>query len=94
MHVRIVITDLPHILRGASSSSNIGWLRKISLDLRQRPLISASVNCTFFPGLDPRTKILKNIYIEYYTYRYSYSHTQLTFQQSLNDTVHVKFISI
>jgi len=25
--------DLPHILRGASNSNNIGWLKKISRDL-------------------------------------------------------------
>ena len=46
----------PQILRGASSSSRIGWLRKSSLDLRHRPLISVSVNWTFLPGRDPRTE--------------------------------------
>ena len=34
----------------------MGWLRNISLDLRQSPLISDSVSCTFFPGLDPLTE--------------------------------------
>lgn len=47
--------NLPHIFNGASNSSNIGWLRKISRDLRQRPRISDSVSWTFFPGLDPLT---------------------------------------
>jgi len=46
--------DLPHIFKGASNSRSMGWLRNISLDFRQRPLISASV--TFLPGLDPLTK--------------------------------------
>lgn len=45
----------PQILRGASSSRRIGWLRKISRDLRHRPRISFSVSCTFFPGLEPCT---------------------------------------
>lgn len=45
----------PHILSGASSSSRIGWLRKISLDLMQSPRTSASVICTIFPGRHPRT---------------------------------------
>lgn len=48
--------NLPQILRGASSSSRIGWLRKISRDLRQRPRISFSVSCTFFPGREPLTE--------------------------------------
>lgn len=47
--------DLPHILMGASSSSSIGWLIKISRALRQRYLISYSSSSTGFPGLDPRT---------------------------------------
>lgn len=46
---------LPQIFRGASSSSRIGWLRKISRDLRQRPRISFSVSWTFLPGLEPFT---------------------------------------
>lgn len=45
----------PQIFRGASSSSRIGWLRKISRDLRQRPRISFSVSWTFLPGLEPFT---------------------------------------
>lgn len=45
----------PQILRGASSSRRMGWLRKISRDLRHRPRISFSVSCTFFPGLEPCT---------------------------------------
>ena len=45
----------PQILRGASNSNKIGWLRKISLDFKQSPLTSASVNWTFLPGLEPRT---------------------------------------
>jgi hypothetical protein len=50
-----ILQILPHILSGASNSSKIGWLRNISLDLTHKLLISASVNWTFFPGLDPRT---------------------------------------
>ena len=49
------VSHLPHILRGASSSSRMGWLRNNSLDLRHSPLISPSVSCTFFPGLEPLT---------------------------------------
>lgn len=45
----------PQILRGASSSKRMGWLRKISRDLRHRPRISFSVNCTFLPGREPCT---------------------------------------
>ena len=45
----------PQIFKGASNSNKIGWLRKISLDFKQRPLISFSVSCTFLPGRDPRT---------------------------------------
>lgn len=45
----------PQILRGASSSSRMGWLRKISRDFRHSPRISFSVSCTFFPGRDPWT---------------------------------------
>lgn len=52
----ILPPNLPHIFNGASSSNKIGWLRKISLDFKHNPLISDSVNCTFFPGLDPRTE--------------------------------------
>lgn len=46
---------LPQIFRGASSSRRMGWLRKISLDLRHSPRISFSASCTFLPGLDPFT---------------------------------------
>lgn len=46
---------LPQILSGASSSRRIGWLKKISRDFKQRPLTSASANCTVFPGRHPRT---------------------------------------
>lgn len=42
-------------MRGASSSRRMGWLRKISRDLRHRPRISFSVSCTFFPGREPCT---------------------------------------
>lgn len=49
------ILHLPHIFNGASNSNNIGWLRNISRDFKQRPRISDSVSWTFFPGLDPRT---------------------------------------
>ena len=47
---------LPHILSGASSSSNIGCDKNISRDFKHNPRISDSVSCTFFPGLEPRTK--------------------------------------
>lgn len=50
---------LPHILSGASSSNRIGCDKKISRDFKQSPFISPSVNCTFFPGLAPRTIKLK-----------------------------------
>jgi len=43
----------PHILRGASNSRRIGWERKISRDLRQRPRTSASASWTVFPGRPP-----------------------------------------
>lgn len=46
----------PQILSGASSSRRIGWLKKISRDFKHSPRISASVSCTFFPGLEPRTE--------------------------------------
>lgn len=48
--------NLPQILSGASSSSSIGWLRKISRDFRHNPRISFSVNWTFLPGLEPFTE--------------------------------------
>ena len=46
---------VPQILSGASNSRRMGWLRNISLDFWQRPLISFSVSCTFLPGFEPRT---------------------------------------
>lgn len=51
----------PQIFRGASSSSRMGWLRKISLDLIQRPRTSASVIWTIFPGRLPRTGKEENV---------------------------------
>lgn len=45
----------PHIFNGASSSKSMGCDKKISLDLRHRPLISPSDSWTFLPGLAPRT---------------------------------------
>lgn len=48
-------SHLPQILRGASSSSRMGWLRKISLDFRHNPRISFSCSCTFLPGFAPLT---------------------------------------
>lgn len=62
---KIIFSNLPHILSGASSSNRIGCDKKISRDFRQSPLISPSVNCTFFPGLAPRTRRLNylNLYI-------------------------------
>ncbi len=50
---------LPQILRGASSSRRMGWLRKISLDLRHNPRISFSCSCTFLPGFAPLTATRK-----------------------------------
>lgn len=47
---------IPHILSGASSSSKIGCDKNISRDFKHNPRISDSVSCTFFPGLEPRTK--------------------------------------
>ena len=63
-----IIRFLPQIFRGASSSSKIGWDRKISLDFRHRPLISFSESCTFLPGREPRTtweKIKAKFYIQW-----------------------------
>ncbi len=56
---------VPHIFRGASSSSSIGWLRKISLDFRHSPLISVSVSCTFLPGFEPRTETNRTRKMQY-----------------------------
>ena len=41
---------IPQILRGASSSKRLGWLKKISFETTQSCLISASESCTCFPG--------------------------------------------
>ena len=46
---------LPQILIGASSSSRIGWLMKISLAFVHKYLISYSASWTGFPGRLPRT---------------------------------------
>ena len=46
----------PHIFRGASSSSSIGWLRKMSLAFRHRPFTSFSANCTVFIVRVPRAR--------------------------------------
>lgn len=47
---------LPQIFSGASSSSRIGWLRKISRDFKHNPRTSFSLKWTFLFGLAPRTK--------------------------------------
>lgn len=49
------VLSSPQILRGASNSKRMGWLRKISRDLRHSPRISLSVSCTFLPGREPLT---------------------------------------
>jgi len=54
-NVHVSQITLPHIFKGASNSSNIGWLRNISRDFRHNALTSASVICTVFPGLHPLT---------------------------------------
>ena len=46
----------PQIFMGASSSSKMGWLMKISRAFVQRYLISYSWSCTGFPGRLPRTR--------------------------------------
>lgn len=51
--------DSPHIFIGASSSSSIGWLMKISLAFVQRCLISYSASWTGFPGRLPRTASIR-----------------------------------
>ena len=53
------INYLPQILIGASSSSRIGWLIKISLAFVHKYLISYSASWTGFPGRLPRTKSTK-----------------------------------
>lgn len=55
------LISLPQILMGASSSSKLGWLRKISLDIAQSCLISASVSCTCFvalPFFDSKSRLI------------------------------------
>jgi hypothetical protein len=47
--------NVPHILMGASNSSKTGWAAKISFEVLQSHLISASVRFTCRPGLAPRT---------------------------------------
>ena len=47
--------DAPQIFIGASSSSRMGWLMKISLAFVHRNRISASPSWTCFPGRFPRT---------------------------------------
>lgn len=66
---------LPQILSGASSSSSIGWLRKISRDFRHNPRISFSVNWTFLPGLEPFTKTK------------TWTHKTLTLKNTSTDTL-------
>lgn len=55
INLQIDQTDSPHIFIGASSSSSIGWLMKISRAFVQRCLISYSASWTGFPGRLPRT---------------------------------------
>lgn len=50
-----VDANAPQILIGASSSSRMGWLIKISRAFVQRNLISYSCSCTCLPGRFPRT---------------------------------------
>lgn len=57
--------NIPHIFSGASNSKSIGCDRNISRDFKHSPRISASVNWTFLPGLDPRTRS-KWIEIKFY----------------------------
>jgi hypothetical protein len=45
-----LVMRVPHILSGASSSSNIGWLINISLEVVTIFLISSSLRLTCFPG--------------------------------------------
>jgi hypothetical protein len=51
----VTIKDVPQILMGASNSSRMGWLMKISRAFVHRYLISYSWSCTGFPGRLPRT---------------------------------------
>lgn len=50
-----IIKNLPQILNGASSSSNIGCCKNISRDFKHKPLTSCSVICTDLPGRHLRT---------------------------------------
>lgn len=86
----------PQILRGASSSRRIGWLKKISLDLMHNPRISPSVSCTFFPGLEPRTEIQERN-LDPANFRMNTDcniSKEQTFQKSLNNTVDIKLFTI
>ena len=58
-------TSIPQILMGASSSSKIGWLIKISRAFMQRERISDSNSCTCFPGLLPRTSSKRVMICDY-----------------------------
>lgn len=53
------MSHIPHILMGASSSSRMGWLIKISLAFVHRYFISYSCSCTGFPGRLPRTELAR-----------------------------------
>ena len=52
---KTVDANSPQILIGASSSSRMGWLIKISRAFVHRNLISYSCSCTCLPGRFPRT---------------------------------------
>ena len=67
-HRRVCVcvwTSVPQILMGASSSSKIGWLIKISRAFMQRERISDSNSCTCFPGLLPRTSSKRVMICDY-----------------------------
>lgn len=51
------VKGIPQILIGASSSSKLGWRRKISLEATQSCLISDSESWTCLPGLPDRTSV-------------------------------------
>ena len=52
---------VPQILMGASSSSKLGWLMKMSLEATQSCLISDSESWTCFPGRANRTSVRRRI---------------------------------
>jgi hypothetical protein len=52
----LICEILPQIFNGASSSSKIGWLRKISRDFKHKPRTSFSLKWTLLFGLAPRTE--------------------------------------